>query len=237
MLGTLAQSYYYGPDQIGSVRRIFASTSNAPAYGYDPYGAALQATAPLTDYNFAGMLFNADSGLNLTQYRAYDPVAGRWLSRDPIGESSDAAANLYAYVGGNPVRFTDQFGLEVDVCHRQADLPFPMNLFDHYWVRTDSYEAGMGGMKGVVPAQNGNSDWPYDRTQTVDHSGQSKAPNAFCDREPDVDEECVNEQIAPGQPTGRWTPINQCHTFANQVINRCRRQGTVVPDPIPGGPM
>ena len=35
------------------------------------------------------MFYNADSGLYLTQYRAYDPVAGRWLSRDPIGEMDD----------------------------------------------------------------------------------------------------------------------------------------------------
>jgi len=77
------------------VRRVFASTTSAPAYGYDPYGNALQATAPLTDFGYAGMFTNADSGLYLTQYRAYDPVAGRWLSRDPIGESSDPAANLY----------------------------------------------------------------------------------------------------------------------------------------------
>jgi hypothetical protein len=44
--GTPAQPYYYGSDQIGSTRRVFASTSNAPAYGYDPYGNALQNTAP-----------------------------------------------------------------------------------------------------------------------------------------------------------------------------------------------
>lgn len=85
--GTPAQSYYYGPDQISSVRRVFASTSSAPAYGYDPYGNALQATAPLTDFGYAGRFTNADSGLYLTQFRAYDPVAGRWLSRDPIGEA------------------------------------------------------------------------------------------------------------------------------------------------------
>ena len=30
------------------------------------------------------MFYNADSGLYLTQYRAYDPVTARWLSRDPI---------------------------------------------------------------------------------------------------------------------------------------------------------
>ena len=49
----------------------------------------LQATAPVTDFVYAGMFFNADSGLYLTKYRAYDPVSGRWLSRDPLGEDAD----------------------------------------------------------------------------------------------------------------------------------------------------
>lgn len=108
--GTPATSYYYGSDQIGSVRRVFASASNAPAYSYDPYGRALQGTTLLTDFNYAGMLYSADSGLYLTQYRAYDPIAGRWLSRDPFGELSDSAANLYPYVGGNPLSGTDPTG-------------------------------------------------------------------------------------------------------------------------------
>ena len=30
--GSPSQTYYYGPDQIGSVRRVFASASSAPAY-------------------------------------------------------------------------------------------------------------------------------------------------------------------------------------------------------------
>lgn len=84
--GAPNQPYYYGIDQIGSVRRAFASTSSAPAYGYDPYGVPLQATAPVTDFVYGGMFYNADSGLYLTKYRAYDSVAGRWLSRDPLGE-------------------------------------------------------------------------------------------------------------------------------------------------------
>jgi RHS repeat-associated protein len=108
--GTSSQSYYYGLDQIGSVRRVFASTTSAPAYGYDPYGSALQNTAPLTDFNYAGMFYNADSGLYLTRYRAYDPMAGRWLSRDRLGEFTDPAANLYPYVGGNPLSATDPTG-------------------------------------------------------------------------------------------------------------------------------
>jgi RHS repeat-associated protein len=89
--GSPVQPYFYGIDQLGSVRRAFASTSNAPAYGYDPYGNALQGGAPLTDFGFAGMFFHADSGLYLTLARAYDPSASRWLSRDPLSELTDPA--------------------------------------------------------------------------------------------------------------------------------------------------
>ena len=53
---------------------------------------------------------NADSGLYLTQYRAYNPAIGRWLSRDPLGEGSDPEGNLYAYVGGNPLSYVDPNG-------------------------------------------------------------------------------------------------------------------------------
>lgn len=71
----------------------------------------------------------------------------------------------------------------------------------------------MGGMAGQVPAQGGRSDKPYDPTQTVNHAGQSKAANATCQVMNNVDEGCVNKAIAPGQPTGKWTPFNQCQSF------------------------
>ena len=109
--GTPDEHLYYGIDQLGSVQRAFSSVSGAPAFGYDPYGNPLQATAALTDFGYAGMLTEADSGLYLAMFRAYDPVAGRWLSRDPMGEASDLAANLYAYVRGNPVNNIDPHGL------------------------------------------------------------------------------------------------------------------------------
>jgi len=86
VVGTPAQTLYYGVDQIGSVRRVFANASTAPAFSYDPYGNALQSTLPVADFGYAGMFYNADSGLYLTQYRAYDPASGRWSSRDPAGE-------------------------------------------------------------------------------------------------------------------------------------------------------
>jgi RHS repeat-associated protein len=112
--GTPDQPYYYGIDKIGSVRRAFASSSSAPAYSYDPYGVPLQPTAPVTDFVYGGMFANADSGLYLARRRLYDPVAGRWLSRDPLGEPTDPTANLYPYVGGNPIRFVDPDGTQME---------------------------------------------------------------------------------------------------------------------------
>lgn len=37
--GSPGQPYCHGPDQLGSVRRAFASASSALAYGYDQYAA------------------------------------------------------------------------------------------------------------------------------------------------------------------------------------------------------
>ncbi|PZA14256.1 hypothetical protein DNK49_22830, partial [Azoarcus communis] len=58
---------------------------------------------------YAGMHHHVSSGLWLTRYRAYDSQTARWLSRDPIEE--EGGVNLYAYVGGNPVSYTDPLGL------------------------------------------------------------------------------------------------------------------------------
>jgi uncharacterized protein RhaS with RHS repeats len=41
--------------------------------------------------------------------RYYSPSIGRFISEDPIGWES-GQTNAYAYVGGNPVQFSDPFG-------------------------------------------------------------------------------------------------------------------------------
>jgi RHS repeat-associated protein len=88
------------------------------------------------------MFYNADSGLYLTQYRAYDPVAGRWLSRDPAGETIDSAANPYTYVNANPVTGVDPWGL--------AKIPAP----------TDSNGNPLPPPTPLPPGKNGeNNSW------------------------------------------------------------------------------
>lgn len=81
---------------------------------YDPYGqpTVLQGTE-MPAFMYQGMYYHSRSGKYLTLFRAYDPKLGRWLSRDPVGES--VGANLYAYVENNPIGFRDPLGLEPEV--------------------------------------------------------------------------------------------------------------------------
>jgi RHS repeat-associated protein len=105
------QNLYYARDHLGSVRDSLVTASGSPvaSFDYDPYGNFTRTAGNvLTDFRYAGMFFDEDSGLYLTQYRAYDPKSARWLSRDPLQER--AGANLYSYVKGSPVMSTDPSG-------------------------------------------------------------------------------------------------------------------------------
>ncbi len=57
-------------------------------------------------------------------YRYYDPVTGRWLSRDPIGERG--GLNLYGFVGNNGVTRWDYLGLrkglDLDEVNREFEM-------------------------------------------------------------------------------------------------------------------
>nr|WP_200985154.1 RHS repeat-associated core domain-containing protein [Rhizobium rhizogenes]QCL10057.1 RHS repeat-associated core domain protein [Rhizobium rhizogenes] len=133
-IGATNLSLYYAVDQIGSVRRVFESTSSAPALDYDAWGVASQEAPVNANFTFAGMLQINDLPVLLTRYRAYDTNAGRWNSREPLGEISDKllpspsplgsyvkatgrtslfpmpTRSLYAYVENNPVTFLDPGG-------------------------------------------------------------------------------------------------------------------------------
>jgi RHS repeat-associated protein len=51
-----------------------------------------------------------DAGLVYRRNRYYDPASGRFTQEDPIGIAG--GMNLYGFAGGDPVNYTDPFGLD-----------------------------------------------------------------------------------------------------------------------------
>jgi RHS repeat-associated protein len=180
---------------------------------------------------FPGQYYDAETGLNYNYFRDYDSATGRYVESDPTGLW--AGVNTYTYVLGNPIWSADPVGLDVQMC-RQPAFGIANNPLDHYWLKTDSVEAGMGGTRGNIPgAQSG--DRPWDPVQVTNHAGRSKQPGASCTTVHNVDEKKVNDQLKIGRPLGKWTPANQCYTFATQVLQNA---ATGSPPPlVPGVPL
>jgi RHS repeat-associated protein len=59
-------------------------------------------------FQFTGREFDPETGLNYNRARYYDPMAGRFLSGDPIGFEGDI--NFYEYAENDPVSLSDPRG-------------------------------------------------------------------------------------------------------------------------------
>ncbi len=104
-------NYFYTRDHLGSVREVVDGGGQVQSqYAYDPYGrrSALVENQP-APFAYTGHFYHPASGLFLSPNRFYSSELGRWLSRDPLGESQ--GANLYAYTGNNPLNRLDPLGL------------------------------------------------------------------------------------------------------------------------------
>ncbi|MBC7429940.1 MAG: hypothetical protein H7336_15105, partial [Bacteriovorax sp.] len=63
----------------------------------------------LLPFGFAGGLYDEDTKLVRFGARDYDPIIGRWTSKDPI-RFNGGDTNLYGYVANDPVNFIDPDG-------------------------------------------------------------------------------------------------------------------------------
>jgi RHS repeat-associated protein len=110
--GLPAGNYYMLRDHLGSVRQLIdAAGAVRAAYNYAPFGQRAKLAGDLDiDLGFAGQYYHQATALGLTWYRAYDARAGRWLSRDPLGEWD--GPNVYAYTQNNPLNRIDPLGLQ-----------------------------------------------------------------------------------------------------------------------------
>jgi RHS repeat-associated protein len=114
-------------DHLGSPRLVIDAATGAIAQtlGYDEMGNVLSDSTPgFQPFGFAGGLYDADTGLVRFGARDYDPHTGRWTAKDPIGFGG-GDANLYAYVGGDPINLIDPSGLRpLTGCEKSLLKPY-----------------------------------------------------------------------------------------------------------------
>ena len=109
-----ANSFYPTYDGNGNVSEYLTSTGAVAAhFEYDPFGNTTVNTDSnnLFVYRFSTKPLDFETGLYYYGYRYYDPLTGRWPSRDPIGENWNTGEyNEYAFIKNGPVDSIDVLG-------------------------------------------------------------------------------------------------------------------------------
>lgn len=125
----------HGEEQWGhqdarlSLIALSENTGNLVArYSYTPFGLPtimdVDGVTPLASSNYAippifgGHRAIALNGIYDSRARVYDAVTADFLQRDPVGYSS--SANLYTYIGHNPINLTDPTGNDPDESYPDA---------------------------------------------------------------------------------------------------------------------
>jgi RHS repeat-associated protein len=104
---------------------------------YDGFGRELRSSGPAADkvpFHFSSKFTDAETGLNYYGYRYYDPVNGRWLGRDPIGERG--GQNLYCFVDNSPHYRWDLLGLEGS---QEPDGPGASDQFNPFGINGSTW--------------------------------------------------------------------------------------------------
>ena len=111
--------FYIHTDHLNAPTKVTRPTDNAVIWrwDHDPYGNGTPNQDPdgnglqlAMNLRFGGQYFDQETGLISNGFRdCYDPTTGRYCQSDPIGLRG--GINTYAYVGGNPISYTDPSGL------------------------------------------------------------------------------------------------------------------------------
>ena len=115
-------TYFYRRDCQGNIIALIDNSGAVVVeYKYDAWGnheaevanEDYVTLAEINPYRYRGYYYDSETDLYFLQTRYYDPVVGRFISRDSI-EYADpetiCGLNLYAYCGNNPVMATDPTG-------------------------------------------------------------------------------------------------------------------------------
>ncbi len=150
------QNEYYLADALGSVIGLADGTGTIKtSYNYSPFGKKqTTGSSSSNPFTFTG---REDDGTGYYYYRAryYSPDQKRFIAEDPLGFGG-GDSNLQAYVGNNPINYTDPsgqaFGIPMGEDYGQSALGSYANL-----IIAGEREGGMNGAFKQVAGYTGGT--------------------------------------------------------------------------------
>ncbi|MFL6210548.1 MAG: RHS repeat-associated core domain-containing protein [Pyrinomonadaceae bacterium] len=215
-------STFYTFDPQGSVaQRLDASGAVVSSHQFAAHGA--EVTTPSADpFGYGaqwGYYSDRETGLQLLTNRYYDPSAGRFLTRDPIGYRG--GVNLYAYVGNSPTNGIDPSGLLiVHIWHASDGWGHTSITLDDgthisWWPSPDGRVSkfGHGSLRDIYTA-------PANRNQTLERDVELE------ERWPDeniridgLDEEKIKKWWEDFKEKNKWSSLTQnCSTTVADAL-------------------
>ncbi|MDH5525397.1 MAG: DUF6531 domain-containing protein [Desulfobulbaceae bacterium] len=134
------KTYFYHADGLGSIVSLTDKSGKVvQSYEYDSFGNMRHHGNHVKQpFGFTAREWDKETGLYFYRARYYDPKAGRFISKDPIGFSD--GLNVYIYVQNNPGGFIDPWGLStVEYNHKTGTI---------------SVQDSTGNVVGTFPATN-----------------------------------------------------------------------------------
>ena len=105
---------FYGYDGAGTARLLTDATGTVTdTYDYDAWGNTVNTTGSTPNvYLYRGEQYDSDLGLYYLRARYFNPLTGRFLTRDADSGrlTNPATLHRYLYGNGNPISFVDPSG-------------------------------------------------------------------------------------------------------------------------------
>ena len=172
---------YIHTDGLGSpVARTDASRQVISRTRYEAYGY-VAAGAPST-IGFTGHVNDADTGLTYMQQRYYDPVAGRFLSIDPVSTDANTGTsfNRYKYAANNPYKYIDPDGRAIETPWDAANVAMDIvslskniAVGNYGGAAVDALGLLIDGIATAVPGVPGGAGTIIHASRTADHIAET----------------------------------------------------------------
>ena len=206
-------TYVYSDPQGTPLAEADANGNITATFDYRPYGVQALGAAP-NGPGYTGHVNDPDTGLVYMQARYYDPVAGRFISTDPVGPSAGGVFkfNRFAYVDNNPIVNIDPDG--------QQEVP-----------ADEPSEPGVDAAGNSVLGPNMRAASPFEPMPNESSSDFDNRQQAAFERMDSTPEKNARDDAKAKSDAAKYSPMSRFgrqtkRATAERASNKCEYCGT-----------